>query len=273
MTDVIQTPTVAPPTAPIPDDSKPPISHKPSVEREAAQQRIDRRHARIAEVAIPVRDVRKKLTRKREDEEPAKLDLAKYADPETGSMTLRTAQRARAKEANVQFGKKLGREHFGIESWSDDEAEAAAQQVSALGRKASQPMATRLVPTDANGNPLPPIAEGESFKRYQRSLDNGDGSLRSTDPKLGEYLARAREAQEAEREKLFAEIREAQEAEQQQAQEQATEQPPKSVQPSDKELQARQRAAAQHAARQNAARQAQAAQQWQAEISRMSLMT
>jgi hypothetical protein len=222
VTDVLQTPIETPLAGePLP---KPDISHTLTTEKETTAGRFEQRRERLAEGAIPVRDV-KKLTRKRPENDGAvPIDFKEDAEAD-GSLTLRKAGKAYAKLHNVERGHELAKE-LGYERVTDDYAEAMSEHVTALGRSASEPKKVQLGLVDDQGALLTPN-DGRSIRKHLKETGERELSPEEATKFLTNYRAAAAEADA----KLKAEIQASVQAEQAEAQARAAAPVRQDVQP------------------------------------------
>jgi hypothetical protein len=225
--------------------------------KEAQASRSERRRRRVEEVTISAKDA-PAIDLGDKPAKPIVRDLSKYANDD-GSMSLQTAQRARAKEVNISYGHGLNDAHLGHRDPSHDAAEGYAQYVSERGRKASEPPKTNVGLVKDDGTPLRSLADGSSVNDVlrqdgERAFGIGEADQRD----LTRYMANARQVDALAREQFQAEVKQgiaASEAQQMELEAKAAEPPPKPApQPNAAEQ-----------ARQAQARQAQARQQsdWQ----------
>jgi hypothetical protein len=210
MSDVAQ-PVESAPVASQPMD-KPDISHTLTAEKEATGIKQAARLKRLRENAITADEKGiRSITRKREDNSPAVVDFSEDADPKTGTLKLRDAQKSYARMHNEEYGRALNQDYLGHDpkKLTDDYAREIGEYVSERGRKASESgPKDRLGLIDNRGQPLVP--RDDEASPNQRSIkqhlkEQGEGSL--SVKQSAEYLKNFRDQADAYRAQTAAEIK------------------------------------------------------------------
>jgi hypothetical protein len=210
---------------------------KPDVPRNLTQAKESQaaknaaRRKRIEEVTISGDDKGiRGITKPNETTLPDTPSYEKYA-AEDGTLDERTAGRARAREANIKFGHEINDEIFQRKNFDDDQAQAHAEYVSSIGRKASQAKTDRFALVKDTGESLVPLDDGSGEQSSVRRHLKEHGEKELTLEDATRYMANARQAGELAKEQLLTQIRENVAAEEAQT-EQARPAPGQPTQPS-----------------------------------------